>query len=89
MLLRGQSTTHRVWFPLRAGSFGTLGDEHITDYWVSTLQARGEEKGQVQGVLRQEVDVREEAGRGAQEHQHQQGGIGETRVLDVSHMCTP
>lgn len=54
-----------------------------------TMQARRKEEGQVQGVLRQEVDVCEEAGRGEPEHQHQQGGIGETRVLDVSHMCTP
>lgn len=53
------------------------------------MQARRKEEGQVQGVLRQEVDVCEEAGRGEPEHQHQQGGIGETRVLDVSHMCTP
>lgn len=52
-------------------------------------QARGEEKGQVQGVLRQEVGIRQEVGRGAQEHCHPQGGIGGLRVLDVSHMCIP
>jgi hypothetical protein len=65
------------------GYFGNIG------LIIGCTQARGEEKGQVQGLLRQEVGSRQEAGRGTEEHRHQQGGIGGPRVLDVSHMCTP